>query len=143
MSKDGLINYDEFLRGIVGEMNQNRLKWVKLAFNKLDKNGNGVVDISDIKGVYNASKHPEVKAGKKTEDEVLSEWLDQFEQHHALMKGDNKSRDRSVTFEEFVEYYNNISCSCPNDEYFELLMINAWQLDGHTNFKKRGYRGEL
>jgi len=51
-----------------------------------------------------------------------------------FQKGDNKSRDRSVTFDEFVEYYNNVSCSCPNDEYFQLMMVNAWQLDGHTNF---------
>jgi len=60
-------------------MNASRLKWVRIAFSKLDKNGNGVVDISDIKGTYNASRHPDVKAGKKTEDEVLNEWLDQFE----------------------------------------------------------------
>ena len=50
-----------------------------LAFKKLDKDGSGVVDIHDIKGTYNASRHPEVRAGKMTEDEVLNEWLDQFE----------------------------------------------------------------
>ena len=51
----------------------------------MDKNGDGVVDISDIKGVYSAKLHPEVKAGKKTEDEILGEFLDTFEQHHANM----------------------------------------------------------
>jgi hypothetical protein len=55
------------------------MKWVHLAFKKLDKDGSGVVDIHDIKGTYNASKHPEVKAGRMTEDQVLSDWLDQFE----------------------------------------------------------------
>lgn len=68
MANDKSINYDEFLRAVVGDMNQNRMKWVKLAFKKLDKDGSGVVDIQDIKGTYDASKHPEVKAGKMTED---------------------------------------------------------------------------
>ena len=40
--------------------------------------------MSDLKGVYNASNHPDVKAGKKTEDEILCEFLDTFEMHHAL-----------------------------------------------------------
>jgi len=41
-------------------MNNNRRKVVLQAYKKLDKDGNGYVDISDIKGVYNASKHPDV-----------------------------------------------------------------------------------
>lgn len=38
------------------------------AFKIMDKDRSGVLSIDDIKGVYNASKHPDVKAGKKTED---------------------------------------------------------------------------
>ena len=38
------------------------------AFNKIDRDHSGFVDINDIKGVYNATKHPDVIAGKKTED---------------------------------------------------------------------------
>lgn len=45
----------------------------------MDKNGNGMLEISDIKGTYNAKKHPDVMMGKKTEDEVLYEFLDTFE----------------------------------------------------------------
>jgi hypothetical protein len=30
--------------------------------------GAGLVDINDIRGVYNASKHPDYLSGKKTED---------------------------------------------------------------------------
>jgi hypothetical protein len=33
----------------------------------LDKDGNGYVDINDIRGTYSAAKHPEVINGKKTE----------------------------------------------------------------------------
>jgi Ca2+-binding EF-hand superfamily protein len=82
---DGSIDYDEFLRSVRGSMNNFRKKFVDQAFNKMDKDGNGYLDINDIKGVYNARFHPEVKAGKKTEDEVLLEFLETFEAHHNLI----------------------------------------------------------
>jgi hypothetical protein len=31
--------------------------------------------------------HPDVKAGKKTEDEVLTEWLHTFENHFNMING--------------------------------------------------------
>lgn len=63
-------------------MNPNRQRFVKRAFEKLDKNGNGIVELDDIRGVYNAKNHPDVKLGKKTEDEVLTEFLETFETHY-------------------------------------------------------------
>jgi hypothetical protein len=41
-------------------MNPRRKKIVAQAYSKIDKDGNGYVDINDIKSVYNASKHPDV-----------------------------------------------------------------------------------
>lgn len=35
--------------------------------------------------LYNAKQHPDVKTGKKSEDDVLMEFLETFEQHHAIM----------------------------------------------------------
>lgn len=67
LDRSGLIEYDEFLRVIRGPMNANRTKWVDKAFAKMDKDGNGYIDINDITGVYSAKKHPEVLSGKKTE----------------------------------------------------------------------------
>lgn len=124
----GTIDYDELVRIIRGPMNEFRQKIVVTAFKKLDKTGDGVVDMSDIKGVYNAKNHPDVKAGKKTEDEILCEFLDTFEMHHSLQTG-GTGRDSSVTLEEFFEYYNNVSASIDRDDYFELMMKNAWNFD--------------
>jgi hypothetical protein len=41
-----------------------------------------------------------------------------------------------VTKEEFVEYYTNISASIDNDEYFLLMMTNAWNLNNTAPSKK-------
>ena len=65
-------------------MNTRRKAIVTIAFRRLDKNGNGNIEIDDIKGTFNSANHPDVKMGKKTQDEVLYEFLDTFEQHAAL-----------------------------------------------------------
>lgn len=81
---NGEINYDEFLRTIVGKMNELRRNMVTLAFKKFDADGNGCINIEDLKGRYNAKNHPDVKLGKKSEEDVLYEFLDTFEQHYSL-----------------------------------------------------------
>ena len=133
----GTINYDEFLRQVVGEMNDRRMNLVFQSFQRFDRGGNGTVSIEDLKGTYNASMHPDVRSGKKTEEDVLYEFLDTFEQHYSLLVRQNSnpssiqdrdSRDRKLTLQEFVEYYTNISASIDNDDYFELMIRNAWNL---------------
>lgn len=81
---DQNVNFDEFLRHVVGEMNPTRKSLVAQAFAKLDRDGSGEVDKHDVTGVYDASNHPDVRAGKKTGEEVLTEFLDTFEIHSSL-----------------------------------------------------------
>lgn len=59
-NRDGAIDYDEFIRMLQGPMNNFRKKLVAQAFKKIDRDGSGFVDMTDIKGVYNASRHPDV-----------------------------------------------------------------------------------
>ena len=65
-------------------MNGYRRSLAEKAFRIMDRDKSGVLNIDDIKGVYNGKMHPDVKAGKKTEEEVLGEFLDTFELHYAL-----------------------------------------------------------
>jgi len=138
----GEISYDEFLRSIRGEMNAARVALAKKAFAIMDNDKSGVLDLNDIRQRYNAKQHPDVKAGKKTEDEVLAEFLDTFEDHFCDMKGQADSRDGKVNMNEWLEYYNNVSMSIDNDEYFALMMNNAWNLDG-KRVTKKGWGGEI
>mmetsp|Transcript_170758 Transcript_170758/g.414912 ORF Transcript_170758/g.414912 Transcript_170758/m.414912 type:complete len:704 (-) Transcript_170758:99-2210(-) len=116
---DGEVSFDEFLLGVRGRMNERRTKLVHDAFHTLDKDDSGIIDIDDIARFYNARSHPDVMAGKKTEEEVLHTFLDTF---------DVKTRDRKVTVEEFEEYYTGVSASIDDDNYFQLMMWNAWPL---------------
>lgn len=91
--------------------------------------------MNDIKGIYNASRHPDVIAGKKTEEDILMEFLQTFETHHNIMN--SEAPDYIVTKEEFEEYYSNISASIDNDQYFELMINNAWKInEGDRNYQK-------
>ena len=85
---DGTLDYDELILHIKGQMNAFRCSMVKKAFEKLDVDRNGYLDVNDIKNFYDASRHPDVKSGKVTSDEVLSNFLETFEAHRGLSKGD-------------------------------------------------------
>lgn len=90
-------------------------------------------------GVYNAKKHPAVLEGRKTEEQVLGEFLETFETHHNVMH-DNE-RDFRVTQEEFQEYYANVSASIDDDMYFQAMMNSAWNLSGDSAAYKNYGKG--
>ena len=119
--KSGTISFDEFLRGIRGDMNPRRLALVNQAFDILDKTGDGEVTVEDLRDVYSVEKHPGVLEGKLTPDQALAEFLDQW---------DTVDKDGIVTREEFAEYYAGISASIDGDDYFELMIRNAWHISG-------------
>ena len=87
---------------------------------KFDKDGNGYIDASDLKGVYNCSFHPKVISGEMTEDQVFLEFLANF--------GD-KNKDGRIERSEWADYYSAVSSSIDNDEHFVQLMKTAWKLD--------------
>eukprot|EP00826_Nyctotherus_ovalis_P002871 TRINITY_DN10578_c0_g2_i3.p2 TRINITY_DN10578_c0_g2~~TRINITY_DN10578_c0_g2_i3.p2 ORF type:complete len:108 (-),score=18.16 TRINITY_DN10578_c0_g2_i3:269-592(-) len=85
MDQDGMLYYPEFLRITVGELNEERKKVIEEAYAKLDKKKSGSVSIDDIRDLYRADKHPDVLTHKRSENEVLEEFLDTFEQHHLIL----------------------------------------------------------
>jgi Ca2+-binding EF-hand superfamily protein len=119
--KSGGISYDEFLYKLRGTLNERRKNLVLMAFDILDNDKSGVIELDDIRAKYDASKHPDVIAGKRSTDEILSEFLDTF---------DTEDKDGKVTTSEFCRYYGNISASIDEDDYFELMIRNAWKISG-------------
>ena len=138
----GEISYDEFLRSIRGKMNPTREALAKKAYTIMDSDGSGQLDINDIRQTYNAKQHPDVKSGKKTEDEILGEFLDTFEDHFCDMKGQEDARDGKISMPEWLEYYNNVSMSIDLDDYFATMMNSAWNMD-KKRVTKKGWGGEV
>lgn len=123
---DGNITYDEFLTAVKGDLTPARLAIVEKAFSRIDKDGSGSVSLADLRGLYNAKKHPEVIEGKKTEDQVLTEFL-------SGMEGVCGNRDGIVTLKEFIDYYTDLSASIPTDGYFVTMMESAWMIQATTS----------
>ena len=49
---------------------------------------------------------------------------------------DGPDRDGTVTLEEFIEYYRGVSANIPLDDYFELMMRNAWHISGGSGWSE-------
>ena len=115
---DGTIDYEEFLFQMAPPMSEERIKWCNKAFDKLDHDGSGLVDIKDLQAVHNPEKSELVRMGKTTAAAIFANLLTSYDE----------DADGKITREEFINYYREISPSIDNDEYFGLMMQNAWKL---------------
>ncbi len=124
----GKINYDEFIRNVRGPMSEKRKNIVAKAFDYLDYQHKGQLLLNDINDYYNAKVHPFVLNGKKNEEEVLQEFLDTFFANHMYLNGD-EGAEGIVDLEEFIDYYESVSCTIDNDDLFEEMIYNVWNID--------------
>jgi hypothetical protein len=103
-------------------MSNKRRNLVLQAFNKLDTNGDGIIEPDDLINIYDATQHPDVISGRKSAADVLREFLDTFDIGGIV--------DGKVTQQEFENYYNNLSALIDDDNYFELMMRSSWRISG-------------
>ena len=117
-SGDGKISYDEFLYQMAPPLNEERIKWINKAFDKLDVDGSGQVSIEDLQAVHNPKSSELVRMVKTTANAIFANLLQSYDD----------DGDGMITRDEFIDYYREISPSIDNDEYFALMMQNAWKL---------------
>ena len=138
-NKNGEINYEEFVSAFVGEMNERRKQLITILFETFDKNRKGVIDLDDIRNSYNPNNHPDVVSGKKTEDEILAEFLDFLQYHFSLLKSDKEQEINKINIEEFLAFFNNISAGVEDDDYFENIIKSGFNLEDRKP-KKKGWK---
>ena len=78
-NKIGYIQYDNLIKAIVGTMNEKRKKIIIKAYNEINKDLYGYINIKDIKKKYNCYKHPDFIKGNKTYEEVYGDFLECIE----------------------------------------------------------------
>lgn len=66
-SGDGTMSFEEFLGEVRGNMSQKRIDLCLQAYEKIDADNDGDMSIDEIQKSYDASKHPDVKSGKRSE----------------------------------------------------------------------------
>ena len=108
------------MTGLRGKPNSRRQAIIDKAFLKFDKEGNGLIDVTDLRTVFNCSKHPKIVNGEMSEDQVFGLFLKNFND----VNGDGK-----INRKEWNDYYSAVSYSIDNDDHFVILMKTAWNLD--------------
>jgi Ca2+-binding EF-hand superfamily protein len=121
--RNGFVDVDEFFIGIKGDLNDRRKKLIRMAFDTLDTDRSGFITVDEMNEKYDVSCNPEVQQGKKTPDEAMQEFMTQW---------DRLDGDGMVSVEEFEDYYKGVSSSIDGDDYFELMIRNAWRIAGGT-----------
>ena len=73
--RNGSVDINEFLYALRGDLNMRRKKLIYMAFDSIDVDGSGEVDVDEVVGAYDFSQHPEVKAGAKTVKQAAREFM--------------------------------------------------------------------
>jgi Ca2+-binding EF-hand superfamily protein len=111
---DGLITYEEFIYFLAPPLSPLRLGLVGEAFDYLDKNRSGVLEINDFREIHAQSRSPR----KSAAEVIFANVIRCFDQDGG----------GQISRQEFIDYYREINPSIPDDEYFEALIRAAWKL---------------
>ena len=142
-ASENKIKYDLLLKSLVGNISIKRRILIQKIFNSFNKDKYNKVMLSEIKNRFNASRHPDVLKGNKTENKILGEFLDFLETYREY-NSNLHGFSFNMNFQEFFDFYSQISMCIDDDKYFEILLFNCWDLDilnkkeeGNYNNKKK------
>ncbi|CAM9155196.1 unnamed protein product, partial [Chrysoparadoxa australica] len=126
----GSVSLSELVAGLREPMPEERLALAEEAFDRIDAEGCGLIDPKDLAACYDTSKHPEVIAGRLTDEDAFQELLDTF-------SGGSETEGK-ITKGEFCQYYSNYSATVHSDRYFYLLM-RCWKRNGNAQAGRAGF----
>ena len=133
-NNSGEIIYDSLIDQLLGKFNESRRNIVNNAFKKLDTGRKGVINMNSMKAKFNPSNHPDVISGKKTEQEILSEFLDNFDYHFNLLNQSRNQDDEEITNQEFIDFYRYISFAIEDDNFFNKMIMGVWELNSNKRW---------
>lgn len=114
------IDYVKFFRLMEVEMPESRVEVVQDAYAKLAKiAAGGWVNITDIQRHWNPNCYPEVQSGQMSSTEAHEDFLRQWV---------ISSADGTVSFDEFLDYYRDVSMAIERNSTFVEIVRKAWDL---------------
>ena len=123
------IKYDELLKSLIGSMSLSRKLIVKKVFDSFEKENDGKIITSDIKTKFNYNRHPDVLSGKNTGIELYNDFLDFLETFREYNDNLIGGYSFSMSYDEFEGFYSMISLCVEDDDYFEKILKNCWNLE--------------
>ena len=128
-NKVGIIQYDNLIKAIVGNMNEKRKSLIIKVYENLNKDLYGYINIKEIKKKYNCYKHPAVIMGNKTHEEVYGDFLECIEIYKEYIHNyNNKYNSDLISLNELLEFFDEISMYIIDDKDFEVLINGCWNL---------------
>lgn len=124
-ASDGRLDFDEFLKGLRGVMNDARRELTEQAFAAMDVDGSGELDLKDVVDKYDTSSNPKVMTGEWTHEEACQVFLNEFEgEGEAGGKGDGK-----ISLQEFMDYHAGLSSNIDEDDAYGMLLAANWGIE--------------
>ena len=91
-----------------------------MAWQQVDLSNSGIINAQDMLQKYDVRSRREVVEDRMTANDAIIEFMQTW----------GKSGDSMITWDEFFEYYADMGASISDDDEFELMIRNAWQLQG-------------
>jgi len=113
--KDGTVHIGALVSQVIGKLNPHRQLVLDALFDHLGLNRSGEMAKSALYRAYDASRHPDVLAGRRSAMEVTDTFMAPF--------GEVVSRD------DIAAYYSAVSDLTPTDKAYDLLLVRSWSLD--------------
>ena len=123
----GMVNYDDFIRILRGELNDKRKELVQNVFKHLDIDNKGELTVEELLSLYNPRQSLECVEQRKSEEEAMSIFEESLRGNHKYLNGD-EGDTKPVDIEEFEDFYESVSIMIPSDELFRDIVLRTWGL---------------
>ena len=130
----GMIKYDNLISSIVGSMSIRRENLIKKVYNLISTNNTFDIPLINIIKSYISSRHPDVISGKRISEDVLQEFADNLNIFKDYINSIKKNQSDRLNYEDFIKFYSQISMYISDNNYFEMLIKNVWNLDGGDTY---------
>lgn len=118
-NQNGKVSGTELAVGLRPQNSEPRLSLARLTFMRLDRSPDGSLRLENLMASYRPDRHPDVRAGRRSETEVRDEFVRSWPQTQL---------SDVVSERDFLDYYRDLSVLIDSDSQFELLVRSTWQI---------------
>ena len=111
------------MEGIRGELTAERLVVINQAFDAIDESNDGDISVHEIRKKYNCKNHPAILDRSATKEQVLKEFLGQWDKARA---------DGSIDRQDFTDFYHDVGAAIFDNDDFETMMEDMWGFEVRT-----------